>query len=134
MYRSVKKEALTPNIVLMRLEAPRIDSRTRACQFVIIRTNEAGRRIPHDWRIEKGTMDKAFSVLGTSTSKLASLSKDKSVTNPAGPLGKPAHVEKFGTLIRACGCFGSAPVYCSPNLHKYKGNNVITVVPLPQRM
>jgi len=48
MYRSAKKDALTPNIVFMKFEAPSIDSNTHACQFVIIRTNEAGRRILHD--------------------------------------------------------------------------------------
>ena len=71
MYRSVKKGALTSKIVFMRFEAPRIDSSNHACQFVIIRANEDGKRIP---------------VMVTGTSKLASLSESESVTDIAGPL------------------------------------------------
>lgn len=138
MYRSAKKETLTPNIVLMEFEAPRIDSSTHACQFVIIRTNEAGGRIPLMIREEKknneGKMDAAFFVSGSSTSRPGSLWEGESVINTASPLGKPAAAERFGTFIRACGCFGSASVYRSSNLHKYKGNSAITVIPLPQRM
>ena len=98
MYRIIKKDMLTPNIVFMRFEAPKIASSAHAGQFVIIRADETGERIPMmiaDWDKEKGTMDIVFFILGTSTSKLASLKEGESVTNIAGPLGKPAEVEKF---------------------------------------
>ena len=131
MYRIIKKEMLTPNIVFMRFEAPKIASSAHAGQFVIIRADETGERIPMmiaDWDKEKGTMDIVFFILGTSTSKLASLTEGESVTNIAGPLGKPAEVENFGTVICACGCFGVGSTLPLIKALKEKGNKVITVV------
>jgi ferredoxin--NADP+ reductase len=131
MYEVIKTETLVPNIVFMRFKAPKIASSAKPGQFVIIRVDERGERIPMGlagWDIEEGTIDIVFYILGTSTAKLATLKVGESVANIAGPLGTPTEVEKFGRVICACGCFGVGPSLPLIKALKEKGNYVITVV------
>jgi ferredoxin--NADP+ reductase len=131
MYRIVKKETLTPNIVFMRFEAPTIAKSAHPGQFLIMRIDEKGERIPMmiaGWDRDLGTVDIVFFVLGTSTSKLASLKEGDIVANIAGPLGKPTEIRKFGTVICACGCFGIGPTLPLAKALKEAGNVVITVI------
>ncbi len=131
MYRIVKKETLTPNIVFMRFEAPRIANSARPGQFLIVRTDEMAERIPMmiaDWNREEGTVDIVFFVLGTSTSKLAAKLEGECVSNIAGPLGTPLEIENFGTVICACGCFGIGPTLALAKALKAAGNEIITVI------
>jgi ferredoxin--NADP+ reductase len=131
MYRIIKKECLTPNIVFMRFVAPKIAKSAQPGQFLIVRVDEKGERIPMmmaDWDKEQGTVDIVFFILGTSTSKLASLKEGDSVANIAGPLGVPTEIRKFGTVICACGCFGIGPTLPLVKALKEAGNTVITVV------
>ncbi|MDD1753416.1 MAG: sulfide/dihydroorotate dehydrogenase-like FAD/NAD-binding protein, partial [Methanotrichaceae archaeon] len=100
-------------------------------QFVIIRVDEKGERIPMGlagWNKVEGTIDIVFYILGTSTSKLSALKQGESVINIAGPLGTPTDIQKFGTVICACGCFGIGPTLPLIKALKDKGNKVITVV------
>ena len=131
MYRIVKKETLTPNIVFMRFEAPRIANSARPGQFLIVRADEMAERIPMmiaDWNCEEGTVDIVFFVLGTSTSKLAAKLEGEWVANIAGPLGTPLEIENFGTVICACGCFGIGPTLALAKALKAAGNEIITVI------
>jgi len=131
MYQVLKKETLAPNIVFMRFEAPKVAQSARPGQFVIIRADDKGERIPMGmagWDREAGTIDIVFYVLGTSTAKLAALNVGESATNIAGPLGIATEIEKFGTVICACGCFGIGPTIPLIKALKEAGNEVITVV------
>jgi ferredoxin--NADP+ reductase len=131
MYRIQKSERLTPNMLFMRFEAPMIAQSARPGQFVIIRADEKGERIPMmmaDWDKEKGTVDIVFFVRGTSTSKLASLKEGEFVSNIAGPLGTPMEIGSFGTVLCACGCFGIGSTLPLVKALKEAGNRVITVV------
>ncbi len=131
MYRIQKRENLTPNMLFMRFEAPKIAQSASPGQFVIIRADEKGERIPMmmaNWDKEKGTVDIVFFVLGTSTSKLASLKEGQSVANIAGPLGTPTEIGNFGTALCACGCFGIGSTLPLIKALKEAGNEVITVV------
>jgi ferredoxin--NADP+ reductase len=131
MFRIQKRENLTPNMCFMRFEAPMIDQSARPGQFVIIRADEKGERIPMmmaNWDKEKGTVDIVFFVLGTSTSKLASLEEGQWVANIAGPLGTPTEIGNFGTTLCACGCFGIGSTLPLIKALKQAGNKVITVV------
>jgi ferredoxin--NADP+ reductase len=131
MYEIVKTETLVPNIVFMRFRAPRIASSAKPGQFVIIRVDERGERIPMGlagWDVEQGTIDIVFYILGTSTAKLSTLKVGDSVANIAGPLGTPTEVENFGRVICACGCFGIGPTLPLVKALKEKGNYVVTVV------
>jgi len=131
MYEIIKKETLVPNIIYMRFKAPKIACTARPGQFVIIRTDERGERIPMGlagWDAEEGTVDIVFYVLGTSTAKLSAMLEGESVSNIAGPLGTPTKIENFGRVICACGCFGAGPTLPLIKALKEKGNYVITVV------
>jgi len=131
MYEIAKNETLVPNIVHMKFKAPKIASTARPGQFVIIRVDEHGERIPMGlagWDEKEGTVDIVFYVLGTSTAKLSTLKEGQSVANIAGPLGKPTQIENFGRVICACGCFGVGPTLPLAKALKEKGNYVITVI------
>jgi len=131
MYEIIKKENLVPNIVFMRLKAPKVAQSAAAGQFVILRVDERGERIPMGlagWDAVEGTIDIVFYVLGTSTAKLATLPEGASLANIAGPLGTPTEIERFGRVICACGCFGIGPTLPLIRALKEKGNQVITVV------
>jgi len=131
VYKIIYKEEVAPNIFFMRFEALRIARSAKAGQFVIIRVDEKGERIPMGlagWNKENGTIDIVFYVLGTSTLKLSTLQPGDSVTNIAGPLGKPTDIQNFGTVICACGCFGIGPTIPLIKALKEKGNKVITII------
>jgi ferredoxin--NADP+ reductase len=131
MYRITEKKMLTPNIVFMRFDASKIATKAMPGQFIIIRADEKGERIPMmiaGWDVELGTVDIVFFILGTSTSKLASLKEGESVANIAGPLGRPSEIENFGTVICACGCFGIGSTLPLIRALKELGNEVITVM------
>ena len=131
MYEIVKNETLAPNIVHMSFCAPKIANTARPGQFIIVRVDERGERIPMGiagWDKNDGTVDIVFYVLGTSTAKLSTMKVGESVSNVAGPLGKPTEIDKFGRVICACGCFGVGPTLPLIKALKEKGNYVVTVV------
>ena len=131
MYEIVTKETVAPNIIYMKFKAPKIASTARPGQFVIIRVDEKGERIPMGlagWDEKEGTVDIVFYVLGTSTAKLSTMKEGECVANIAGPLGTPTEIENFGRVICACGCFGAGPTLPLIKALKEKGNYVITVV------
>ncbi len=131
MYQIVEKEALVPNIIYLKIRAPKVAKVARPGQFVIIRVDETGERIPmglSGWDEREGTIEIVFYVLGTSTMKLGTLRVGDSVLNLAGPLGTPTEVGNFGTVICACGCFGIGPSMPLIKALKEAGNRVITAV------
>lgn len=131
MYEIITKETVAANIIYMKFEAAKIASTAKPGQFVIIRVDEIGERIPMGlagWDEKKGTIDIVFYVLGTSTAKLSAMKEGEFVANIAGPLGKPTVIENFGRVICACGCFGVGPTLPLIKALKEKGNYVIVVV------
>jgi len=131
MYQIVEKEALVPNIIYLKIRAPKVAKAARPGQFVIIRVDETGERVPMGlagWDEREGTIEIVFYVLGTSTMKLGTLRVGDSVLNLAGPLGTPTEVGNFGTVICACGCFGIGPTMPLIKALKEAGNRVITAV------
>jgi ferredoxin--NADP+ reductase len=131
MYEIVMNETLVPNIIHMKFRAPKIAATAQPGQFMIIRADERGERIPmglSGWDKESGTVDIVFYILGTSTAKLSTLKAGESVANLAGPLGAPTEIENYGRVICACGCFGVGPTLPLIKALKEKGNYVIVVV------
>ena len=131
MYEIKAKETVAPNIIYMKFKAPKIALTAKPGQFVIIRVDEKGERIPMGlagWDEKVGTVDIVFYVLGTSTAKLSTMKEGECVTNIAGPLGAPTEIENFGRVICACGCFGAGPTLPLIKALKEKGNYVVTVV------
>lgn len=131
MYKIVAKEKLSPVIDYFRVTAPEIAKKARAGQFVIIRIDEAGERIPltlADWDSKEGTITLVAMQVGTSTKKLACLKEGDTILNLVGPLGLPSHIENYGTVICIGGGVGVAPIYPIARELKKAGNNVISII------
>ena len=131
MYKIIEREILVPNIVHIKLEAPYVAQSAQPGQFVILRVDEQGERFPMslaDWDREKGTINIAFFVLGTSTIKLAALKEGDSILDCVGPLGNPTEIENYGNVLLACGCFGIGPTVMLAKTLKEKGNKIISVM------
>jgi len=131
MFKIVAAEKLTPVIDLFRIEAPAIAKKARAGQFVIVRVDETGERIPltlADWDAVEGTVTIVSMEVGTSTRKLGLLKAGDSVQNLVGPLGLPSDIEKFGTVICVGGGVGIAPIYPIARSLKQAGNKIISII------
>lgn len=121
MYKIVKREELAPKILLMEVEAPRVAASALPGQFVIVRVDEKGERIPLticDYDEEKGTVTIVVQVIGCSTMKLAKLQEGDCFANFVGPLGNASeyvHEEisklKNERFVFVAGGVGTAPVY-----------------------
>ena len=127
----VRKETVAPGFTLMEIRAPEIAEKIRPGQFMILRVDDAGERIPMsvaDWDREKGTVTLVFQELGLSTRKLGLMEPGQRLANLAGPLGKPAEVGRFGKVIVVSGCFGAGPAFALARALKEEGNQVISIV------
>ena len=125
MYKILEKKKLVPNIHLFKVAAPAIAKKTQAGQFVVVRIDEKGERIPltiADWDEKEGSITVVFMEVGTTTGKLALLEIGDSITDLIGPLGLPSHIEKFGTVVCVAGGVGVAPIVPIARAMKRKGN------------
>lgn len=123
MYKILKAESLNENIVLMDIEAPRIASSCLPGQFLIVKMDEKGERIPLticDYDREQGTVTIVFQVVGASTKKMATLKTGDSMMDVVGPLGRPSELILEGAeklkaegkkILFVAGGVGTAPVY-----------------------
>ena len=96
MFRIVRKEALKPTVVLFEIEAPLVAKKAQPGQFVILRVDENGERIPltiHDYDPEKGTVSIIAQIVGATTEKMNHLNEGDCLQDFVGPLGKPTDVE-----------------------------------------
>ncbi len=127
----VRKETIAPGFKLMEIRAPEIADKIQPGQFMILRVDEEGERIPMsvaDWDREKGTVTLVFQELGLSTKKLGLMEPGQRLANLAGPLGKPAEIGHFGTVVVVSGCFGAGPAYALAKVLKEAKNRVICIV------
>ena len=121
MYKIVLKEMLTPTICRMKVEAPRLASSARPGQFLIIRADERGERIPltiSDYDREEGTVTIVTQKIGASTSEICSYEVGDSFADVVGPLGIPSDFTemtdeelKSRRYVFIAGGVGTAPVY-----------------------
>ena len=121
MFRIVEKRALADNIYLLRIEAPRVAQSALPGQFVIVRVDEQGERVPltiADYDKEDGTVTIVIQTIGVSTRKLCALNEGDSIADFAGPLGNPSefiHLSeeelKSRRYLFVAGGVGTAPVY-----------------------
>ena len=131
MYKILFKEQLNPTIDLYKIEAPQIAKKARPGQFVIIRIDEVGERIPltlADWSSDQGTISLVVQRVGTSTYKLSNLNAGDSVTNLVGPLGLPSDIENYGTVVCVGGGVGIAPIHPIARSLKNAGNKVFSIL------
>lgn len=114
MYQIVAKKTLAPAIHEYEILAPKVAKKAKAGQFIIVRVDENGERIPltiADYNREAGTITIVFAEAGYSTKKLGKLNAGDAVHDFVGPLGVPSHVDKFGKVVMVAGGVGVAPVY-----------------------
>jgi NAD(P)H-flavin reductase len=131
VFKIVLKEKLTPLIDLVKVEAPALSKKARAGQFVIIRVDEIGERIPltlADWDAKEGTVTLVAMEVGTSTRKLGAMKAGDYIQNLVGPLGLASDIEKFGTVVMVGGGVGIAPVYPIARSLKQAGNKIISII------
>jgi ferredoxin--NADP+ reductase len=131
MFKIINKEQLHPLIAKLEIEAPLIAKKRKAGQFVILRVNDTGERIPitiADSDTEKGTITIYVQEVGKSSALVNSLKTGDSISDVLGPLGKPTHVKKLGTVVIIGGGVGTAEALPIAQEFKNAGNNVIAIV------
>jgi NAD(P)H-flavin reductase len=138
MYRIVRKEILTPIITLMEVEAPRLASAAQPGQFLIVRADEDGERIPLticDYDREKGTVTIVTQAVGASSKEICALEEGESFTDVVGPLGQPSefiHLPdeelKKMSFVFIAGGLGTAPVYPQAKYFHSKGAKVDVII------
>jgi len=131
LNKIVEMRKLAPSINLLRIEVPEITRKAKAGQFVVLRINEEGERIPMsitDLDPEAGILTIIFQEVGKSTAHLATFKKGDVLADVVGPLGIPTHIENFGTALCIGGGIGIAPVHFIAKALKQKGNQVISII------
>ena len=132
MFRIVKKEPLNPTVVLFEIEAPMIAKKAEPGQFIILRVDENGERIPltiHDYDREKGTVSIIVQIIGATTFKLNQLNEGDCLHDFVGPLGKATETEgkkKVAVVGGGVGCAIAYPVLkkfheCGAEVHAVVG-------------
>ncbi|HEX77441.1 MAG TPA: sulfide/dihydroorotate dehydrogenase-like FAD/NAD-binding protein [Dehalococcoidia bacterium] len=131
MYKILQREELAPNIHLFKIEAPAVARKAQAGQFVVVRVDEVGERIPltiADWDREEGSITIVVMEVGTSTRKLAQLGVGDWVANFIGPLGLASEIERFGTVLCVAGGVGAAPITPIARALRQAGNHIVSIL------
>ena len=127
----LSKRFFSENVAELVVEAPLIARSRRAGHFVIIRVDANSERVPLTIAgadIEKGTITLVVQQVGASTHKLLAMQPGECLHDIVGPLGRATRIEKYGTVVCACGGVGAAPMLPIAEALKKAGNKVITVL------
>ena len=131
MNKILSKRFFSANVAELVVEAPLIARSRRAGHFVIIRVDALSERVPLTIAgadIEKGTITLVVQQVGASTHKLLAMEPGECLHDIVGPLGRATRIEKYGTVVCACGGVGAAPMLPIAEALKKAGNKVITVL------
>lgn len=131
MFKILEKQSLAPKVDMMVIHAPYIAKHAKTGNFVILRLNEKGERIPltiADSDREKGTITILFQKVGKTTEALGLLKTGNSIRDIAGPLGHPTPVQKYGDCVLVGGGVGSATHYPIIKALKEAGNKTIMIL------
>jgi len=115
---------------MLDIEAPAVARKALPGQFVVLRVDERGERIPvtvADYDRAAGTVTVVVMAVGTTTRKLAMLEEGDALPTFVGPLGNPTHVDKFGTVVCIGGGVGTAMTYPVARAMREAGNEVVTI-------
>ena len=127
----LEKTPLSEDVFRMRVKAPLIAQERRAGQFVIVQlNNDYGERIPltiADADAAEGSITLIFQTVGKTTHKLAERNAGDAIESVVGPLGRPTHIEKFGTVVCVGGGIGVAPMHPIAQAMKEAGNRLIVI-------
>jgi len=131
MFKVVKKREWHPTITELWVEAPRVAKKYKPGQFVIVRTDDKGERIPLtvvDTDREEGTICLIFQKVGKSTFQISLMNPGDALMDVVGPLGRPTHIENFGTVVCVGGGVGVGPLYPIAKGMKEAGNRLVSIV------
>ena len=130
MNEILLKEEIAPDTFRYKIHHPKIAKKRKAGQFVVIRTHEGGERVPLTIVAsdeQEGSVTLIFQAVGHSTRELADLNEGDALMDMAGPLGKPTHIENYGTACVIGGGYGTAPVLPIAAALRDAGNKVIGI-------
>ena len=133
MYKIVDKKIMAEGTVCqLEVEAARVARKAKPGQFIVLRIDEKGERIPLTMAkkdLEKGTITIIFQVVGKTTAHLGTLEPGDALLDVIGPLGLPTHIKKFdGPVICVGGGTGVAVLYPITRGYKEAGNEVIGII------
>jgi ferredoxin/flavodoxin---NADP+ reductase len=132
MFKIVRREEMAEGtVILNEIEAPLIAAKAKPGQFVILKANEEGERIPltmAESDPEKGTITIIYMVVGRSTALFRDLKVGEGYQDVIGPLGKATHIEKVGTVVCVGGGTGVAVLHPITRAMKAAGNHVICII------
>ena len=131
MHKIVRTDTLAPSMCLMEVEAAKIAEKRKPGQFIILRIDETGERVPFtiaDSDTARGTLTLIYQVVGKTTAKMAALKVGDTLLDVVGPLGKPTHIEKIGTVCCIGGGTGIAITYPIAKALGEVGNKVISIL------
>jgi ferredoxin--NADP+ reductase len=131
-FNILSNQELSENVFQMDVEAPLVARSRKAGQFVIVSVDEdSGERIPltiSDADPEKGSIRLIYQRVGKATAQMAELKKADAMGYIVGPLGKPTHIESFGTVVCVGGGIGNAPLLPIATALKKAGNKIISIL------
>lgn len=131
MANILENKMIVPNICEITVHAPEIARSAKAGQFVIVRVEDGGERIPlslSDWNVDQGTITLVYLLVGKTTQKLATLTTTDQLPTVVGPLGNAMEIDHFGKVVCIGGCYGIASIYPIARALKEKGNHVTMIV------
>jgi len=130
MHKIIRKERFTNDISLMEVEAPFVARKIKPGQFIVLRLHENGERIPltmFECNPETGTVAFVFMKVGKSTYELDTLGEGDSILDIIGPMGKPAKIDTYGTVVCVGGGVGTPEVLPVADALRKAGNEVIII-------
>ncbi|MGQ9514687.1 MAG: sulfide/dihydroorotate dehydrogenase-like FAD/NAD-binding protein [Thermoproteota archaeon] len=132
MHRIFTKKQLAPSIHLIEVEAsPHAASKMKPGQFIMIRIDERGERIPLtpvNVNKDKCSLTLIFQEVGRTTKRLGKLKEGDHISDLVGPLGRPTEIKKFGTVVFVGGGIGTACIYPEARALKEVGNKIISII------
>jgi ferredoxin--NADP+ reductase len=131
LNKIVENKKLSENVVKMVFEAPVIAQKRKAGQFIVLKIDEKGERIPLtivDSDAQKGTLTIIYQIVGKTTAKLSQMKAGDSLQDVQGPLGNPTEIENLGRVVCVGGGVGVGVVYPLIVALKKAGNEVISII------
>jgi ferredoxin/flavodoxin---NADP+ reductase len=136
MFSIVTHEEIASTVHRMIVKAPVVAEKARPGQFVIVIIDEKGERVPFTisgWNKDAGTVEFVYIEVGKTTRQLAALKAGDHLAHFVGPLGKPAHVDRFGHVVVVVSGYGISAMVPILNAYKEKDNRITTILQAPDR-
>jgi len=131
MHTVLSIKEIAPQVKQVKIYSPEIAQKAQAGQFIILRADQEGERIPltlASWDKVDGSITLIFQEVGVSTKKIGKLHVGEKILNIAGPLGSPSCIKNYGTAVIVCGGIGTAAAYPIAKALKEAGNRIISII------